>query len=183
MVSKNNLWRRLTSPNDALTVTHERSRARLLASLVLLMLLVGVLINVIYMIAVSTQDADSYLLGTWLTLGLLVVAYILSRSRYYYAAAIFTVALFSVAVFLAFVSRQSYTNSDLLIILVVPVLLSSAFLSLRAAVLVTVINVCGVFLLSILHPSFNTPSILESLLTSVLYISLLVILVAYHRGE
>jgi PAS domain S-box-containing protein len=182
MVSKNNIWHSLTSPNEALTSTTQRSRARLLASLVLLMLLISIILNIIYMLAAMAQVQDTYLAGTWFTLGLLIIAYALSRSRYYRAAASFTVALFSVAVFLSFISRQSYSDSDLLILLVIPVLLSSTFLSLRVAIWVTVVNVVGVILISLWHPQITTAGIIESSLTGVLYISVLVILISYHRG-
>jgi len=125
----------LTKPAVSVTENHQQRWARLASSVILLLFVlsaVGVLLN-IRLVVVPI---------------LLIVSYMVSRTRYYRAAILMALMSLSLPSFIIAASVDDPTQRAQIAMalnwVILPMILSSLFLSVRRMVLLTVLNVVGI---------------------------------------
>ncbi|HEX6304160.1 MAG TPA: HD domain-containing phosphohydrolase [Anaerolineales bacterium] len=135
------IWGLLTRPHASIREA-ERRRARLLSSLLVILVLAGIA-SVILSAGMGEPASD--LLITSLSLLMLAMAYGLSRTEYYSIAVALTMLTIWVSVLDAAVIR--YHNPDLFNFLILGTLLSGQFLSPRTTLLISAASVAAILLL------------------------------------
>jgi methyl-accepting chemotaxis protein len=178
------VWDWLVEPAASIQEVGTRRRVRLLSSLLVLLapLTLGGTVSTCMLDTVLVLSTP-YILGAATVVVLL--AYGLSRTRHYNWGALLTVGAFSAVPFVAILTIPDVESSvlvSILIWLVLPVVLGSMLLSLRATTIVASANVLGTLLLPILVPSVGFPDVIH-LLAYVICIAGLVLLGAGHRNR
>lgn len=150
------LWRRLTEPAASVQGSERRREARLLSSLLLVIIPFGLLASTVipvlfdptFQILTDKQGQLSILADVTL-----VGAYALSRTRQYRWGAIFTLSIVNLSIWiLAFVGETTDQGLDTLFYLPVIVFLSSLLLPTSYAFVLVLINMAGVMLYEQLIP-------------------------------
>lgn len=142
------LWRRLTEPSAVLNQAAQRREARLTAAQFFLFLVMTVVVVIVRQLQDSTS-AFEFGLVVILVLG---VAYLFSRTSYYYIGQILVVAgIPAVCYPLAVV----FPTTTLLIPFMSLTILVGVLLSVRLVIVGIVVNAIGALLLPIFIPSWN----------------------------
>lgn len=162
----------LTKPHASLQNPEDRRRARLVAAFLSLFTIAAIIERIIYgNVPLSIVF-------------LLAAAYLLSRSRYFQAAAILTLVFMSIPPFIAAFTLASY-NADRINLafswLSLPVLAATLFFSLRGLALTVLVYLVGIISLPFLIPDF-TFGLLTGTLGYFLAFSSLVIIITYQRS-
>ncbi len=175
-------WDRLTRPAPSVQDPGDRRQAQLLAALLLIVLVFAItlLVSTIYI-----GQGEFYVaadeIGVMLALVVaLTGSYALSRTRHYRLAARLFVASIPIGNFALIFPLKELTDAHLLIYLVVPVILSSALLSVRFTVILAAAQVAAMGLLQVSHEhmTFENNWIGFVTLTSVL-----IIYAHHHRTQ
>jgi len=172
-------WERIVAPSPALDDVGDRMRARLLASL-LAVLVVGGLASGLVQLSIVPGFLPTFLamLGA---LGVLGAAYAASRTRHYRAGG----ALAALAVLAACLAIPAWNPDDRVwyAFMSASVLLASVFLSLRAAAAFAALAVVSVIGVAALVPSLREPRKFVPPLMFQLVFSPLVLIAARHRDR
>jgi PAS domain S-box-containing protein len=132
----------LTAPSSHIQEPEQRRQAQLLSLLHVLLFAFGISAGVIaYWSELKASLQDQVVTATGL--GLVGLAYITGRTRYYMASAVFTVAVLTLSVFILAIPGGDVYRANMLIYLVIPVLLSSMFLSFRATAILITLQTVG----------------------------------------
>ncbi len=172
----------LIAPSPALTRPDQRRQARLLATL--LIQIVGLTL-VTEMVALLFPPSGPYTDFNVLVLagGVLVIAYGLSRTRHYHRAVALVLGVVVVGVFAAAISQTGSIHLDFLVYLIVPVLLSSMFLSLQATFFVFALVGLGLVGVPLLMPDLSLQDVVVGPFSFYVLVCGLVLLAAYHRNQ
>lgn len=176
------VWDWLTASPASVTHQSDRRQAQLLSSLLLLTMALGLLAVVAPLVLepaqYSLQDPNTLLgLGA---LAVLAVLYGLSRAGYSQPVAIMTVAFASLVVFIIAWPDHSRDDVGMLTYLLIPILLSSALLSLRMTALLVAIDGTGALLFALVVGNGPDYGALQIALF-VLLISSLILVAMRHR--
>ena len=187
-----NIWNRLTEPAASIKEPERRRQARLLASLLVAFILLVIPLSVASNLLTSVVPPSNNP-GLYLAVGLAVlfaVAYGLNRAGHYTLAAVLSIGILSgsvfgvtLAIFAGANPNWDPTDAQPLVFLVVPVLFASMLLPLPATIVLTVINAAGVLVLPLFFPDITLAAIVTDPLLSILAVSLLILLTAYHRNR
>jgi diguanylate cyclase (GGDEF)-like protein len=144
-------WEGLVEPawiGDA----RERHLSRILNVILFLLLLWGVIFEIQYRSSNRPFDTGDILALTMI--GVLFVAYLLNRRGHFSLASLLTHTLFVIATFALALSLQwrGFSNLPVLYYLIIPILMSELFFSMRGYLVSTVVILAGVFGLSWLNP-------------------------------
>ncbi len=179
------IWRGLVEPAPSVAEPDQRRQAQLLAGLLVSVVPLGLLLSIIP-IVVERPGFSVFLDPEFqVTLAAVVfsaIAYAASRTRYYKLAAVFVLNMGSLAIFAAAIPDTGAVSMNLLIYVILPILLASALLSLRAATIIAALNLAGVLLFAYLAPELTLINILSDAFSFVLLASIVVLLIAYHRN-
>jgi signal transduction histidine kinase len=175
------IWYRLTNPFCEVREPQQRRQARLLTALLLALLVMA--FSIVASLTLVTPSGLLHFPGFRygaLAAALLALAYGLSRSRYYSLAAGFTVGALSAATFVLAVSPPARLN--FLAFLVIPLLLSSIFLSFRTTVALVILHFIALLALPamVATVSFNQLIVGPILYTGL--VSVLILVVTYYRN-
>ena len=177
-----NILFRLIEPSSAIQDAKQRRQAQLLAALMILVAPLGVIAAILPDLLSPDEQwwQDPEFRMMLVVLVFVTLIYILSRTRYYQAMAIFTVLGASVAIFYAAIPDDSAEDIEAFFFLVIPILLSSVFLSVKQTVAVILLNVAGVVatLMVVAAPS-HIPIV--NALTFVVIAAIIILLSAYLR--
>ena len=170
------LWNLFTEPAAALTEPEQRRCARLLSSLLVFLIPLGML-SITTQLLASPDFTPSF---TVIIVGVIVLAmaYTLSRTQHYEFGAVIASAIPSVISFANVIANPEDTIGFAFITL--SVLLASMLLSVRIAAILALANVIGVLLLPIIVPELGSDLI--GPLSFVLIASTLIVVGAYHRN-
>lgn len=151
MVSVKRLWYHLTEPSPLLQSADERRQARLVAGMFLLCAVVGAACEVYVLISLPHIAAQETIWVIVTAIGLLVICYVISRTRHFKFASILglLVAQFS---FLFLLVRQNEGRLVLMEFGLVIVLVASMLLSLKATLLFIMLNTSIYLLVAWLFP-------------------------------
>jgi diguanylate cyclase (GGDEF)-like protein len=146
------IWEGLVEPawmGDA----RDRHLGRTLNVILLLLLLWGLVFEIQYRLSHEPLDRGEILILTMI--GMLALAYYLNRRRYLVAATVLTLAWFVAATFALAWSQlwNRSTDSPVLYYLIVPILMSELFFSMRGYLTSVTMILVGVLGLSLLHPA------------------------------
>jgi PAS domain S-box-containing protein len=176
-------WNRLTAPSASLTQPDERRKAKLLASLLLLILALAWIIEIIAVLFPALHAGDA---GHWFTLGLsllLLLAYAISRTRHYRWAAGLIVTISTFQIFFLAVYRGPAAPLAFLDSLALPILLASYFFS--HLTLIAVVE--GILLMLLILPRFllGVPPIdvIAGPFTFIAVLSVFILLLTEHRDH
>jgi PAS domain S-box-containing protein len=150
MIRLRHIWHTLTQPSALIIEPDARQRAKLLASLVLMLLVLGVIAIASPLLVSSSHNfgGDPSFLPQLIMLGLLLVVYRLSRSKYYQLGSWLTIGLVCGGVFsVAALTPNKEDVRGLLAYLPVAIFLSSMLLSLRSTILIAATSIVGIILL------------------------------------
>lgn len=158
---------RITRPSPLLTASDERNQAKLLAATMLVFLPLMLLATFVTLpIALSEHTNAESPAGILFLLGLgsvawTVVAYGLSRTRYYQIGALVFTFLTAAAIYLGAILSQIDLLGRSLIILWLPliVLVGSLFLTARATAILSALSITAVGLLPILNAGFSPSNV------------------------
>lgn len=174
------IWQWLVEPAASIQEIGARRQARLFSSL--LVVLIPIVINGVVQTARLNQSGSSKML-----LGLLpivVLAYGLSRTRYYQLGMYLISIALSVSVFASFLLQDDYSNPiflyQSLIWMVQALLLGSMLLSLWGTLMLTAANLLGLALLPVFIPEVPVSSLLV-LCSFMVSISVLILVAYRHR--
>ncbi|MBN1966740.1 MAG: PAS domain S-box protein [Anaerolineae bacterium] len=140
------VWALLTEPAVSVTEPAQRRQAHLLTSL-LVALLGGGLVATFGSVLLEPARYPLDHPDTLLSMGVLVILfiiYLVSRSRYTQTAIILTIHYVSLFIFLTALPNDTPDDVGVLAYLLIPILLSSTLLSLRATVMFILLNAAGV---------------------------------------
>ncbi|MBZ0291578.1 MAG: HAMP domain-containing histidine kinase [Anaerolineae bacterium] len=147
------LWDWLTKPSDLIQEPHERRKARVLAAILVVagpISIIAILTPYLMAGVESLVTVNAFYLSL-LSSAVAFVAYYLTRTRYYRVSAYFII-LDSVAMIFVVMLVSEFQNVNAFFYLVVSVLLSGVFLGERATLIVSVINLAGMFLFPYFKP-------------------------------
>ena len=174
------LWRWLTEPAVPITEPDLRRRVKLLASLLIFFIPAALLVTTLSILfeqgVFSLSDP-----GTGMVAGasaLLLFAYFLNRGGYYRQASLLTLAVQSAAVFLVALTESE--GGQWLIYLTVPVVLSTALLSLRASAAFITANLLVALLLALFALDRHAFSVSGGV---VLITAGLILVATHHRNR
>jgi methyl-accepting chemotaxis protein len=177
---KRNLWQRLVEPSSQIQSIETRRQARLLASLLI------ILLPLVMIGATASLLAGSDLAGAVVqavTVVGIVVAYILCRTRYYQAAAAITLVTFSAVPYGVAFGMRVYAYDELVTSftwIVLPILLSGVLVTVRGIILLGAANLVATLLVPVLRPDIPFGDMLFSLGVLVT-VTALTALMARHR--
>ncbi|MBN1286540.1 MAG: PAS domain S-box protein [Anaerolineae bacterium] len=148
------IWLWLTTPAPAVEPPDQRRQARLLISL-LALLVVFVFLTAV--VSGASRPATSVWQNAEFTQSLVIAAFLgvafgISRTRHYRLAAVLTVVTLSVSIFVSATYDGEPTSVFFFAYLVLPVLFSSLFLSLGATVALIAVNTAGILLTPLFFP-------------------------------
>ena len=176
------LWNWLTEPADAVQGSERRRRARLLLSL-LVILIPATILGVIVRAFVNPVFIETTLQVPVATTVMLLAAYGLGRTRYTGQGAVLAVGTIFVSVFWAAGLAPRFVALTITLnFLATVMLLASLVFSLRATILAALVGVAGVLLLPLLIPGVAFRSILTAL-TFLILMSLLIVAAAAIRDR
>ncbi len=172
------VWEWLVRPSATIQEPTQRRQARLLASLLVVLIVLGIVADVIWLLVVPDAGlASEIVLAAVLALS---AAYLLNRRGHYQQSAAITVmtpALFSV---ILVITRT--VNTDVAIsYAILGVLLSSIFLTLRATAVVAVGTIIGICVLLVAMPNLDIQAMLGALNLNAAGAAL-ILLAAHHRN-
>jgi GAF domain-containing protein/multisubunit Na+/H+ antiporter MnhB subunit len=151
---RRSIWQWLVEPSDAIEEGGARRQARLLSSL-LVVLVPLTLIGTLWSILLGPDGGGGGLVSQGFAAVALIIAYGLSRTRHYNLAAALSLGALSAVPFIAVIfqdvySPESLTNS--FIWMALPILLGSVFLSLRGTAILAAANFLGLLLVPLCIP-------------------------------
>jgi PAS domain S-box-containing protein len=126
------------------------------------------------------QDAQFRI--TLIAAGFVCLLYGLSRTRFYKLVAYLTIIITSLTIYLAAIAERGI-DYDILFYLVIPLLLSSIFLSTWGGVLLLVANTVGLLVLPLVNPSASLSIIASEPLSFVIMVSAAILLTSYFRNR
>lgn len=153
LVTLEKSWNFLTRPSDFLQNPHERRKARVLAAILVVASPISIVAIIIPHLMAGQQsllEIDDFYLAA-VSIAVASVAYYLTRTRYYRISAYFIVFESMVAIF-GVMYIVDFQNVNAFFYLVISVLLAGVFLSEWATLLVSMINLAGMFLFPHLKP-------------------------------
>jgi PAS domain S-box-containing protein len=148
------IWRWLTEPAFEVREPDHRRQARLLASLLVILLPLGILVIVVPALtesrAFSLQTPEMLVVAGATVL--IAFAYGLSRTQYYTLGTTLTVAALSGGVYIAAYPDRAVDDVGILVYLVFPVTICNMLLSTRTTTVCIVANTAGMTLFVLLVP-------------------------------
>jgi PAS domain S-box-containing protein len=147
-------WRWLVNTHPDMRRDDRKPLAELLASFLIIVILLGVAIVLFPIINHPEYLSDTSNQVALLAFVFLFYVFWLNRRGHYQAASLMTIVLLTASVF-GVVLLSGHDYYELLIFLVLPVLLSSVLLSLRATTLLIVIITIGMFIMPIVLPDMG----------------------------
>ena len=179
---KRSFWQRLVEPVAMITKAGERRQARLVSSILLVVMLAmsfGVLANTFILKALTT----AYILaGSAIVLG---VAYILTRTKYYWLGVPILLVVTALYSTISVIIGNNYTSEGLLTIFVfniLAILLSSTLASFRATIFLSAAN----FLVMLLLPIFIPAILYGNMVVPLIFngvVSLVILFLTQHRNQ
>jgi PAS domain S-box-containing protein len=178
-------WHRLVEPADSIKGADLRRKVRLLSSL-LVFLIPQAAAGVVWVLLADRSVAplqNAFFYAAVPTLLIFILAYTLSRTRFYRLGAVLTVVLLPAMVFSAAltVSRGFVSTAELLIWLTLNVLLSSIFFSVSVTSLLLAMSVVGMLLLPVASPQIEPRNVIVPVIYTVI-LSTLIVVAARHRN-
>lgn len=177
------LWSWLTSPSPALTNPAARIQARILSAMLLTTMVLGALTAAIPGLVSPELDLWEDPIF-WITLGgvgLLGAAYALSRTAQYKLGALLAIGILTAAILAASLMVKAPEAPGMLLYLLIPVLLSSMFFSLRTTILATAGLVLAVLAVPLVFPTISLLQILIGPFSFLLVLgTLFILLLVYH---
>lgn len=175
-------WQQLSEPSASIREPGARRQARLLASLLIIIILFNTIGAVVswYIVGVPAISGTLAIAALALTL-----AYVLSRTAFYRLAATLTVLFISSIPFAPILFNSNISSGYVfrsLIWIVMTVLLGKLFLSIRGLVFIIAANLLALVLVLATQPS-TEPSSSIFLVSFVTVISILILVAAHHRNQ
>ena len=173
---------RYSEPDASVVDPERRRRARLLASLLIAFVPLGLLIAAVPALVdrarASLQDTHFPLVAAAALIWL--VAYRLSRTRRYPLAGVLALGAGWVVVFVVAITGGDYRDIDFLILLV---LVSSFLLPLRATALLSALSLVGTLVLPLLTPGVSLADVADNPFSFLLMGSVIILLTTYYRDQ
>jgi len=144
------LWGWLVEPAAAIEDGAQRRKARLLSSLVLIIIALFVLYHTMSLIVFPERGISLPIVGGYVLLG---SAYTLSRTKHYRLGAVLLALSFSLVSFVQILGN-THSNPSLVLTFSIPgVLLGSIFCSVRGTVILALANLVGIMSMPVLAPA------------------------------
>ena len=180
----NKFWHLLTTPSSLLLDPAQRRQAYFLAAVLGILMPIALVTSFIRDITIQqgTISAKSSFAITTIALILGLFAYGLSRTRYYHIAGHIVVATASFAVF-GSIFRETGFDVHTLSFLILPLLLSSILLSLRATWLWMVLQFIVLGIVVYLHPEVAWGELLYANIQFQLFAGIFILLSMYFRNR
>lgn len=151
------LWRWLTEPAATLQEPYRRRQAQLLASLLTALFLIGAVLEGVTILLMEPSEHYTGYTKMLAALGLLTIAYGLSRTRHYALGAALAVIITSIVIF---ATAFNELWIEVFGYLVVPILFGSVFLPTRTWLWLTAADLAGMLFVPLFVPSIAYPAIL-----------------------
>ena len=179
------LWHKLTTPSADLERIEDQQRARLIAAFLVTVQPIAPMAVLVAYFLIPADGAPFHIIVPLMLISNLLglVAYGLSRTRYYYVGAALLVFAASSAIFLAaYIGNAPKDAVFSLFYMIVPILLGGVFLSSRMTTLIATLHIAAILLLPILNSSATLSDIGQPIFFN-LILSPLVILIFHHRTQ
>ena len=174
-------WKRLIEPVNAVQGADQRRRAKLLASLSLIAALSVFLIDFLLLIAEPHAPESATQFGVaFISVGVLLLNYGLSRFGYYRAACILIIVYGTLATFAPTLLVGGRAGVRDLYYLVALILFGGLFLSLRLTFLMFVLQIAGIIALKWFLPDAVFGEIVTGPLSFNLFLSIVAILIFHY---
>ena len=174
-------WHRLVEPKKIITKASERRQARLVSTL-LLLLVVNMLSGVVYMGFFSPNPLVGLVLAIS-DIGMLI-AYGVSRSKYYRYAPHLCLTILTIIPMFNVPLSVDRSSGSLLILLIwntLTILLASVMTSFRATIFFTIINILTISLFPVIFPAISFENIFIPLLFNFI-MPVLILAFTQHRN-
>ena len=173
------LWEKITIPADRLIDAQERVNSKLLSALLVIFFPVGIFVSTIpYLLGseLALSDDLDFIIITGSSL-FWAIAYGLNRSGYFKASIAFSISIAIIIIF-----TEVILDSDLedLTYLLLPLLIISAFFSLKYVLFALASSLAGIILLPFLFPRFSIEDVLSSSVAFMSFGGLLLIITKVH---
>jgi PAS domain S-box-containing protein len=165
----------LTEPSTT-TDIHQRRQERLLTSLLLIIILLGGISGITQLLIVPNFLPTFIVMAGAVTV--MSMAYVLTRSRYYLAAAILTSIVPCVVSYLGLLTNPG--DQPAFVFLLIGVLLASVLLSQWFVIGITAINLIGLLILPILQPLWTFSRVAGHMSYHIIF-SALIVIAMQHR--
>jgi GAF domain-containing protein len=148
------VWQRLVEPSASIEKLETRRQARLLSSLLVILLLFTTFGFVSTLLLGSSSGRAGTLIQGGVAI-VLVAVYGLSRTKHYYLTAAFTIGAFALVPFSSLILQEAYSGDSLaraFVWMILPILLSSLLLPMWGMAVVAIANALGLLLLPVVIP-------------------------------
>jgi putative nucleotidyltransferase with HDIG domain len=175
------LWRWFIAPSGQVEGRDQRRQATLLSALLLVLILLAVIVESITVVFIEEENYTGYR-QTIISVCVMVIVYVLSRTRHVRVAGVLTSLSVSFAGFIVSLAQPSGVLGGLLDYLIISVWLGSIFLKPGELVLLMAANLIGLLFFPLLAPSITLGDILVGPFSFILVTSVLMVLITRHRN-
>ncbi len=175
------LWKRLVAPITPIQDTEQLRKSQALTSVLLAVWLVSLVLSIV---GYSIHPVWNLETATRVVLGLVIlINYGLSRRNHYKLVSLLSAVAGSIMLFgLAFV-QQGHTGLRTLDYLIVIIVFSSLFLSVRLTLIIFVAQMLGLLLWNSITPGETTSGVIGGPFSFNLFLTLIMLLVAHYRDR
>ncbi len=179
------IWQRLTEPNAAVTEPEERFRARLLLTFMLTLMPAGILGFIIpVLLKPDTFSGQIPLLGTAFVLTfLIVITYLISRSRYYRISFYAALIIGTVGVMMAACVDETPEDVSALYYLLILALITSLLFSIKQAAAFTAVVLSIILTAPLYIPNVTLYNVIVGPFNLTLLASVAYLLIASYRNQ
>lgn len=178
-------WNGLTQPHASVKAPDQRRQAQFLASLLVVVILLTLALTSLAASLINPANPfwqeGSFQIAV-LTAIPLIIIYMLSRTRYYQAAALLALGIMTISIFTSAIPDRSWTEILLFDYLLIVVLISSIFFSIPVTLLVMLSCITGMLLFPMFVPAAPFDEIMIGPFNFILINSILVLIAAHHRN-
>ncbi len=177
------LWTKLSQPEPSVQGAERRRQSSLLVGLVLVMIPCIMLTALAWVLLTQTAFfSNPEAIICLLTSLALLIPYGLARQGRYEQSAVFTIVLLTLAMCAAAVPTASSSELRLLMWLIIPIFVSSVFLSLRTTMLVIVAVCVAMLAFPLIVPGVPIQGVFPGPLGFIILVSALILVFTIHRN-
>ena len=172
------IWQKLTKPADTLQEIDARYQAQLLAKLLLALLLATTIGIVVFL---SMPRLAIFLAVVWV---ILVIAYRLSRTQYYFIAAIITVLIVALAPFVSLIVRNDFsllTFNGAFLWLTISFVMGSIFFPLRGMLILAATSISALLIFSLVIQDISLGPVVNVTAFATIISGLIIITINYRN--
>jgi putative nucleotidyltransferase with HDIG domain len=172
----------LIEPSPKLTGADQSRQASLLSTFLLLTIMLAAIVETITVISIQLPGYTGYR-QTIIAIVMFVAIYVISRTEHVRLAAVLSVVVASLAIFLTGLAQPSGILGGLLDFMILPFWLASLYLGMRSLIVLSLVSMAAALSIPWLTPTVTLSDILVGPFSFLLATSVLLVVFTRHRNQ